>query len=84
MFSRGHAPGVYYYHGKNGKILVNDNNKEEIRKDAEELSKKIFNSELICPQAMLETPIDDKIINNSPSDNENLLTHIGKKIKKPL
>ena len=31
MFSRGHAPGLYYYHGKNSKILVNDKNKEEIR-----------------------------------------------------
>ena len=84
MFSRGHAPGVYYYHGKNGKILVNDKNKDEIRKDAEELSKEIFNSEWICPQAMLETPMDDKMINNSPTDNENLKPHMGKKIKKPL
>jgi len=84
MFSRGHAPGVYYYHGKNGKILVNDKNKDEIREDAEELSKEIFNSEWICPQAMLETPMDDKIINNSPTDNENLMTYMGKKIKKPL
>ena len=84
MFSRGHSPGVYYYHGKNGKILVNDSNKEEIRKDAEDLSKKIFNSEWICPQAMLETTIDDKIIYNSSSDNENLITHMGKKIKKSL
>ena len=54
------------------------------RKDAEELSKEIFNSEWICPQAMLETPINDKIINNSPSTIENLMTHIDKKIKKPL
>ena len=84
MFSRGHAPGVYYYHGKNGKILVNDKNKDEIREDAEELSKEIFNSEWICPQAMLETPMDNKIINNSPTDNENLMTYMGKKIKKPL
>jgi hypothetical protein len=84
MFSRGHAPGVYYYHGKNGKILVNDKNKEEIKKDAEELSKKIFNSEWICPQAMLETPIEDKIINNSPNNNKDLLTNIGKKLKKQL
>ena len=84
MFSRGHEPGLYYYQGKNGKILINDKNKEEIRKDAEELSKEIFNSEWICPQAMLETPINDKIINNSPSTIENLMTHIDKKIKKPL
>ena len=84
MFSRGHAPGVYYYHGKNGKILVNDKNKDEIREDAEELSKEIFNSEWICPQAMLENPMDNKIINKSPTDNENLMTYMGKKIKKPL
>ena len=54
------------------------------RKDAEELSKEIFNSEWICPQAMLENPLNDKIINNSPTDNENLMTYMGKKIKKPL
>ena len=84
MFSRGHAPGVYYYHGKNGKILVNDKNKDEIRRDAEELSKVIFNSEWISPQAMLENPMDNKIINNSPTNNENLMTYMGKKIKKPL
>ena len=84
MFSRGHAPGVYYYHGKNGKILVNDKNKDEIRRDAEELSKEIFNSEWISPQAMLENPMDNKIINNSPTNNENLMTYMGKKIKKPL
>ena len=84
MFIRGHAPGIYYYHGKNGKILVNDKNKEAIKKDAEELSKEIFSSEWICPQAMLETQIDDKIIINSPKDKENFMTNISKKIKKPL
>ena len=54
------------------------------RKDAEELSEEIFNSEWICPQAMLENPLNDKMINNSPTNNENLMTYMGKKIKNPL
>ena len=68
MYSRGHTPGLYYYHGKNGKIIVCDENKDEIRRDAEELSNKIFNSDYICPQAVIKTEIDDEIKKTSPSD----------------
>jgi len=57
MVSRSHIPGVYLYHGKNGKIEINDKNREEIRSDAEELSKEIFNSKWICPQARFKPEI---------------------------
>jgi hypothetical protein len=68
MYSRGHTPGLYYYHGKNGKIIVNDQNKDEIKRDAEELSKEIFNSEWVCPQAIFETELDDELKKNSSND----------------
>ena len=68
IISRGHTPGFYYYNGKNGKILINDKNKGEIRKDAEELSKEIFNSHWICPQAMFKTSNGDRISKNSSSE----------------
>jgi hypothetical protein len=68
MYSRGHTPGLYYYHGKNGKIIVNDNNKDEIKRDAEELSEEIFNSDWICPQAIFETELDDKVKKTSSND----------------
>ena len=64
MLSRGHMPGVYLYRGKNGMILVNDQNKEEIKKDAEELSKEIFGSDWICPQAQFKNVIYKKVIKN--------------------
>jgi len=62
MFSCGHTPGVYLYHGKNGMILVNDTNKEEIKNDAEELSKEIFSSDWICPQVQFKDAINTKVI----------------------
>jgi hypothetical protein len=68
MYSRGHTPGLYYYHGKNGKIIVNDENKDEIKRDSKELSEEIFNSEWICPQAIFETELDDKVKKNSAND----------------
>ena len=42
MISRGHTPGVYYYHGKDGKIVIDDKNIDSIRRDAEELSKESY------------------------------------------
>jgi hypothetical protein len=66
MYSRGHKPGLYYYHGKNGKIIVNEENKDVITMDAEELSLEIFNSDLICPQAIFETEVDDKVKKTLP------------------
>ncbi len=68
MYSRGHKPGLYCYHGKNGKIIVNEENKDVITRDAEELSLEIFNSDLICPQAIFETDVDDKVKKNSSND----------------
>jgi hypothetical protein len=68
MYSRGHTPGLYYYHGKNGKIIVNDENKDEIKRDAEELSKEIFNSDLICPQAVIGAEVDDDLKKKSSND----------------
>lgn len=68
MYSRGHTPGLYYYHGKNGKIIVNDKNKDEIKRDADELSREIFSSDLISPQVEFETMLDDKIKKNSSND----------------
>jgi hypothetical protein len=64
MFSRGHTPGVYLYRGKNGMILVNDQNKDVIKKDAEELSKEIFGSDWICPQARFKNVLNTKVIKN--------------------
>jgi hypothetical protein len=64
MLSRSHTPGVYLYRGKNGMILVNDQNYEEIKRDAEELSKEIFGSDWLCPQAIFKTAIDTKVIKN--------------------
>ena len=61
MYNRGHTPGIYYYHGKNGKIIVNEENKDVIKKDAEELSLEIFNSDWICPQAIFENELDDEV-----------------------
>jgi hypothetical protein len=68
MYSRGHTPGLYYYHAKNGKIIVNEENKDEIKKDAEELSLEIFNSDWICPQAIFENDVDDEVKKNSSND----------------
>jgi hypothetical protein len=68
MYSRGHTLGLYFYHGKNGKIIVNEENKNEIKKDAEELSLEIFNSDWICPQAMFENELDDELKKNSSND----------------
>ena len=68
MYSRGHTPGLYYYHGKNGKIIVNENNMDEIKRDAEELSGEIFNSDWICPQATFENYIEDEVKKNPSSD----------------
>jgi hypothetical protein len=68
MYSRGHTPGLYYYHGKNGMIIVNENNKEEIRRDAEELSREIFNSDWICPQVIFENEIEDEAKKNASND----------------
>ena len=68
MYSRGHTPGLYYYHGKNGKIIVNKENKEIIKMDAEELSREIFSSDLICPQASFESDVDDGVKKNSSND----------------
>ena len=68
MYSRGHTPGLYYYHGKNGKIIVNENNKDEIKRDAEELSNEIFNSDWICPQAIFENEIEDDVKKNATND----------------
>lgn len=81
MISHGHTPGLYYYHGKNGKILINDKNKVEIRRDAEELSKEIFNSDWICPQAMFKTSNDNKISKNSSSELEKVMNFYEKIIK---
>ena len=64
MLSRGHTPGVYIYRGKNDMILVNDQNREKIKKDAEELSKEIFGSDWICPQAQFKNAINSKVIKN--------------------
>ncbi|MGB7968121.1 MAG: hypothetical protein WCF28_00965 [Methanobacterium sp.] len=64
MLSRGHMHGVYLYQGKNGMILVNDQNKEDIKRDAEELSKEIFGSDWICPQAQFKNAINNKVRKN--------------------
>ncbi len=64
MFSRSHTPGVYLYCGKDGMILVNDQNKEAIKKDAEELSKDIFGSDWICPQVQFNNALNTKVIKN--------------------
>jgi hypothetical protein len=64
MFSLGQKPGIYLYQGKNGMLLVNDLNKEEIKKDAEELSKEIFGNDWICPQARFKNLLDKKVIKN--------------------
>ena len=64
MLSHGHIPGIYLYSGKNGMILVNDQNKEEIKRDAEEFSEEIFGSDLICPQAQFKNAINTKVIKN--------------------
>ena len=64
MFSLGQKPGVYLYHGKNGMLLVNDHNNEEIKKDAEELSKEIFGSDWICPQAQFKNVLNKKVRKN--------------------
>jgi len=68
MYSRGHTPGLYYYHGKNGKIIVNEKNRDEIKKDAEELSREIFNSDWICPQTIFENEVNDEIKKTSSND----------------
>ena len=68
MYSRGHTPGLYYYHGKNGKIIVNEENKDIIKRDAEELSREIFSSDLICPQARFESDVVDRVKKNSSND----------------
>lgn len=68
MYSKGHTPGLYYYHGKNGKIIVSDENKDEIKRDAEELSKEIFNSDWICPQAVIGADVDDDLKKNYSND----------------
>jgi hypothetical protein len=73
MYSRGHKPGVNYYHGENGKILVNDENKEKIRIEAEELSKEIFNSNFICPQVEIKTESDHSLIQNSSDIYKSIL-----------
>ena len=64
MLSRGHNPGIYLYRGKDGQILVNDQTKEEIKKDAEELSKEIFGTDWICPQAQFKNAINTKVRKN--------------------
>ena len=64
MLSRGHTLGVYLYRGKNGMILVNDQNKEGIKMDAEELSKEIFGSDWICPQAQFKNALNPKVRKN--------------------
>lgn len=64
MYSLGHNPGVYLYQGKNGMLLFNDNNKREIKRDAEELSKEIFGSDWICPQAQFKNVLNKKVRKN--------------------
>ncbi len=81
IISCGHTPGVYYYNGKNGKILINNKNKGEIRKDAEELSKEIFNSHWICPQAMFKTSNGNRISKNSSSELEKVKNFYEKIIR---
>jgi len=70
MISRGHTPGVYYYHGKDGKIVIDDKNMDSIRRDAEELSKEIFKSDWICPQASFKYSVGGKISKSPPNDLE--------------
>jgi hypothetical protein len=80
MISRGHTPGVYYYHGKDGKIIIDDKNKDAIRRDAEELSKEIFKSDWICPQAMFSS-LDDKISKSPSNDLEKAMNWYEKIIR---
>ena len=68
MYSRGHTRGIYYYHGKDGKIIVNEENKDEIKKDAEELSREIFDSDWICPQAIFKNEVEDELKKNPSND----------------
>jgi hypothetical protein len=73
MYSRGHKPGVYYYHGKNGMVLVNNENKERINIDAEELSKEIFNSNFICQQVENTTESNHSFDQNSSEIHKGIL-----------
>jgi hypothetical protein len=81
MISRGHTPGVYYYHGKDGMIIIDDKNKDAIRRDAEELSKEIFKSDWICPQAMFKSSIDGKISKTPSNDVEKVMNWYEKIIR---
>jgi hypothetical protein len=73
MISRGHTPGVYYYHGRDGKIIIDDKNRDAIRRDAEELSKEIFKSDWMCPQVMFKSSVEGKISKTPSNDLEKVM-----------
>lgn len=48
-FFAGCGPGVWFYHSKNGPILVNKKNEDKIKEDMDELLETMRDMEVIVP-----------------------------------